>query len=279
MTTQIISDVNFTDPTNLIPYLEKDDAIIRGVTKFMYDFSNPATLNLAGAIPSGQVANSLTSDGGNGALTGALAALSGGMLDVGGTTGKAWALPATAKLPNTVRRFLAIVWAKVPAAGWQTGSSSVIESLMGYMSNTSSLAQWGLAVGTVQATGLPAYIAILTPTNAGVGSQDSIPEALAYCDGNLHQFALYFDGESAPGSRTRALYADKALVKSFTGAWDSTVNVPAAGANLGVNTAFQANYAAGAKLGRCSMWDLTGTAWTPAQILQRDWDAAAGYQS
>lgn len=279
MTTQIVSDVNFTDPTNLIPFLEKDDAIIRNVTKGMFDFSNLASLNNAGLNNFGQVATSLTSDAGAGTAAQNLPAQVGGLIDFAGAS-KAWGFPNTFKLANTCKRFLAILWVKLPGSGYQTASGNTTQSLMGYMNNTTTLAQWGIALTTVQATGIPNVLQAIVPASGGVASSPlflSNADTLALCDGNLHQVALYFDGESSAGQRIVAMYVDKVSKGNNTSAWDGTFNVPAASANLGQNTAFQANTPANYKLGRPSLWDLTGTAWTPAQILQRDWDAAQGW--
>lgn len=280
MTTQVISDINFNDPLNLIPFLEKDDAIIRAVTKSLIDFSNPACLSNSGLNNFGQVATSLTADAQTGAAQQNLPAVAGGLIDFVGAA-KAWALPANFKLPNTCKRFLVIVWAKLPANGYQTASGNTTQSIIAYANNTTTLCQWGIGLTTFQATGLPNQLQVYTPTNGGSAGNDQISGAdtLAVCDGNLHQIALYFDGESSVGNRARSIYVDKVSKLTSTGAWDGTFNVPAAGANLGVNTAFQSNVPAGFKLGRASIWDLTGAPWTPAQILQRDWDAAQGYLS
>jgi hypothetical protein len=281
MTTEIIADVDFTDPTNLIPYLEKDEAIIRGVTKALVDLSNPDSY--AGGAPAfGSVVKSLTADAATGSFLTAYAAPVGGMLDQAGSTAlKALQLPATFKLANTVKRFLALGWVKLPGSGWQTASGNVFQSLFGYMDSTSTLVQWGFYLVTVQATGVPSTLNCCHPVTGGVGGHTDLSNAdtLALCDGNLHQIALHFDGESSPGNRITTIYVDKVAKFTATTAWDGSFNTPAANPKVGHSAAaFQANYPAGTKLGgRPSIWDLTGTAWTPAQILQRDWDAAQGY--
>lgn len=281
MTTQVISDINFNDPGNLIPFLEKDDAIIRGVTKSLIDFSNPASYSGgSAAIPAGTLITSLTSDGQAVATGSTLPPMSGGLVDFGGSS-KGWQLPANFKLPNTCKRFMVILWAKLPGSGYQTVSGNVTQSLLGVMDNAGNLAQWGFELQTIQASGLPLAFGYLTPTSGSTVTQRMLTNAdtLAVCDGNLHQLAMYFDGESSPGNAFRQCYVDKVLKDSGNSAWDGSFNVPAATPKLGVSNAFQTSVPVGFRLGRSSMWDLSGTAWTPAQIVQRDWDAAQGYLS
>lgn len=282
MTTQIISDVNFNDPTNLIPFLEKDDAILRGVTKAMLDFSNPASY-AGGALTVGGTVKSLTNDGSNATAGAILPAQVTGLVDFGnanGATQTHLTLPDTFKLPNTCRRFLLVLWVKLPANGYQTASSNVIQSLIGFMNNSSTLAQWGVLLNTIQASGLPSSLSFLCPFSASSVASISLlgADAAAVCDGNLHQLAGYWDGESVAGQITRSVYVDKVLKATASVAWDGTLNVPASNVRMGYNVAFQVATPTGFKLGRPSMWDLTAQpAWTPAQILQRDWDAAQGF--
>lgn len=283
MTTQIISDINFTDPTNAIPFLERDDAIVRGVTRSLIDYSNPQSFSGAGSITAGQLATSLTSDLQTGASGSAFPAVAGGMVNFGGTDSKFWTLPDNFKLPNTCKRFLVIVWVKLPSSGYQTASGNTNQALIGYMNNTSTLAQWGFNLQTVQATGVVNQLNLLTPASGGTfAAQDTTlvnADTLALCDGNLHQLAGYFDGESIAGQRIRAIYVDGVAKTSAQAGWDNGFNVPSANVRLGTASGYQGVYPSNFFLGRPSMWDLTGTAWTPAQILARDLQSATGFLS
>lgn len=283
MTIEIISDVSFNDPSNLIPYLEKDEAIVRGVTKGMLDFSNTETYAGTGAIPVNTTMKSLTSDAGIATVgpTTPFAAIEGGMLPMPVAGTPYLTLPDTFKLPSTCKKFVAIVWAKLPAGAWPTPEiGGNIFSLFGYMSNSSSLAQWGLAVQNSPSTGLPtnilAYIPVSSTTGVGVAMNPGA--ALAAFDGNLHQFALEWDG-TTPGIALRKAYIDRIenLVSSPSAAWDNAISTPVAVARLGACPAFQREYPAGLFVGRPSLWDLTGSTLTTADVLQRDWDAAQGY--
>lgn len=283
MTTQVVSDINFTDPSNLIPYLEKDDAIVRNVTKSLVDFSNTASLPTSGALPSGTTATSLTVDAGTGISSGPFPAVSGGLIDLGGTS-LAWNLPNTFKLANGCKRFLVICWVKLPSSGYQTGSANISQAIISNASNTSTLAQWFFNLTTVQATGLVANLQWGGPFNSsGATTYCNLTsgDTSTLCNGSVHQLAGYFDGENVgAGSAQGSIWMDgtqKVAGNLFT--WDGSIIQPASTARFGTQTAFQQNYPTGFKVGRASMWDLTGTSWTPTQILARDSTAAAGYIS
>lgn len=283
MTIEIISDVAFNDPSNLIPYLEKDEAIVRGVTKGVVDFSNPETYAGTGAIPVNTTMKSMTSDAGIATVgpTTPFAAISGGMLPLPVSGSPYITLPDTFKLPSTCKKFVAIVWAKLPSGAWPNpGSGGLQFSLAGYMSNSSSLAQWGLSARISAVTGLPdaflMYMPVSSTTAAGFAMNTTA--ALAAFDGNLHQFAAEWDG-TTPGISLRRAYIDKVANSTSSGAWDNAINTPAATVRLGACPAFQTVYPAGLFVGRLSLWDLTGSTLTTAEVLQRDWDAAQGYLS
>lgn len=289
MSLDIISDQNFYDPSNLIPYAELDDAIVRGITKGLLDFSNPETYAPAAAIPAAATMKSLTSDAGI-ATVGApgFAAIANGLLDFGHAdtaTSKALTLPDTFKLPATSKRFAAILWVKIPTSGWQTASGNVTNQLLGWLDNTGSLAQWGITLVTVQATGVPGSLGFIAPSNGSIGSGSqaflSTPDTLALGDGAVHQVGVYFDG-SAGTTRTMQISVDKVSKTTVSGAWDNSALNTASTAAPGLgrrSAAFQAAYAAGTKMGRPSLWDLTGSSLTFADVLARDWDAAQGYIS
>lgn len=282
MTIEIVSDVNFYDPDNLIPYLENDEAIIRNVTKAMLDFSNPETYSGTGPISSGSTFKSLTADAALATTASAFPAVAGGMLKFAGLNPKV-TLPASFKLPSSTKKMLVILWVKLPSSGYQTGSASVTHLLAGYAANTTTVCQWGICLTTFQATGLPNRLQFLFPNGAAGAGTLSLSDAdsLALCDGNLHQVACLWDGESVSGSRSAEIYIDKVKKGSVApSAWDGTIIVPAASAAMGYVAGFQGDYPSdGLYMGRHSLWDLTGSGKAPGDIIAADWDAAQGYLS
>lgn len=282
MTIEIISDVAFVDPSNTIPYLELDQAIVRPLTKGLLDFSNTETYAGSGVVASGTTFKSLTSDLGAATAGATLGTVSNGMLSMGSAASAFVTLPNTFKLASTCKKFMAILWVKLPATGWPaTGSTSSM--LMGYASNSTTLAQWGLMARSVLATGIPDAFLFHGPASGSSSASVAISGAdvTALFDGNLHQVAFVWDG-STPGTITRSAYIDKAAktLSVTTSAWDNTFNVPDAVVRMGVCPAFQtAQPTEGIQLGRPSLWDLTGSTAVVADIIQADWDAAQGYLS
>lgn len=283
MTIEIVSDVAFNDPLNLIPFVEKDEAIIRPLTKGMLDFSNPECYAGSGAVAVNTKFNSLTSDAAQATANTTFPAVAGGLLKFAGVQPKV-TLPDSFKLPNTTKKFLVILWVKLPATGWQTANPNVIQSLLSYASNTSNLAQWVVSMSTVQATGVPNALSFVAPRNggsAGTISWLTPGDTLSLCDGALHQIACVFDGESAAGFCQGSIYVDKTRKHlPAPTAWDGSFNTPAATPTLGYQAAFQQNYPTdGVYLGRPSIWNLTGSGKSVAEILAADWDAAQGFLS
>lgn len=282
MTIEILSNGAVYDPSGLIPYVEKDEAIIRALTKGMLDFSHPDCYAGSGAVASGTTFASLTSDAGVATAGTALGTVANGMLPMGSATSAHIALPDTFKLPNTTKKFLAIVWAKLPASGWP-GTGATSNSLLAHASNTTTLGQWGIHIRHVLATGIPDALLFQSPKSGStsIGVALSGVDTLAVCDGNLHQIACVWDG-STPGTLTRAVYVDKVskTVSTPSEAWDNTFPTPTAVARLGACPAFQSKApTAGITLGRPSLWNLTDSSKSVAEIIAADWDAAQGYLS
>lgn len=284
MTTILVSDNEFYDPEGTIPFLEKDPAIIRSVTKALLDFSNQDTYVGSGAIASGTKFKSLTSGGEEATAGTAFAGVTGGMLEIDEAVLAPFVtLPDTFKLPSTTRRFVAILWVKLPNSGWQTTSTNINNALIGYMNNSSTLAQWGIGVTTVQATGaingLVAFLPLNSTSANGVGLTNA--DTLTHvADGELHQIAIYWDAETSGTTHTRKIFVDKVeRSSSLAGPWSGNINTPSANVRLGTSNAFQTTYADGVFLGRPSIHNLTGTGVFPESVIAADWDAAQGYLS
>lgn len=287
MTTLIVSDVNFNDPSNLIPYLEKDEAITRGVTKGLIDFSNASSYAGSGAIAAGTPINSLTVDNTAGSITTAFDPIINGMLPFSkGVPNAAVALPSTFKFTASVTKILYVLWAKIPASGWTVPASNLIWSLMGVLGNTGSAAQYGFSV-QIDNTGALIKLSANVPSS-GAASSGNInvltgSALAALSDGNLHQLAILWDAKTTPGQQTTTLFVDG--VSSVTNGpitYDGTFNIPTSTPNLGVvSTAFQNATPphTGLKIGRPGLWDLSNSTLTAAAILASDSLSASGYLS
>lgn len=278
MTTEIISDISFNDPLNLIPFTELDEAIygLRSQCLGMVDFSNTDSYAGSGVVAAGTLAKSLTSEQGVATADTAWGAVVGGMVSCSGI-GNRWTLPPGFKLVAGVKRFLYILWVKIPGA---LGASSIY-SLGGCMGNNSNNCQYGFQLQT-SAGGVPNALLVNAPANGSVGSSPiilSTGAALAsICNGALHQLAIEFDGSTGAACTVRLL-SDKMSTVSATNAWDnSAINQPAQLPHLGYpGVSYSANMPAGMSLGRTSLWNLTGTTISASDVLVRDWDAAQGY--
>jgi hypothetical protein len=287
MTIEIISDVAFNDPTNLIPYLEKDEAIIRSLTTSMLDFSHPETYSGSGAISIGQTFKSLTSDAAIASALTAYPAVSGGLVTASGVSPRI-SLPAGFKFATNVTKFMVILWCKLPATGWSVAGGSTTRQLLGYIASA-SIGQWGIGISTGLNVDAPTSLNAFFPGIAfTVGTTDIVPtvlalsnaDTLALCDGNLHQVAIVWSGDATLHTQHREIYVDKVLKAQADVAWTpGVITAPVADCNLMQCGAFQGAYPANLKLGRPSAWNLSGSAVTPTEILARDWDAAQGYLS
>ncbi|HDR9026850.1 TPA: hypothetical protein QDB14_001019 [Burkholderia vietnamiensis] len=288
MTTLIVSDSNFVDPQNLIPYLEKDEAITRGVTLGLIDFSNSSSYSGVGAIAAGSKLNSLTSDATQGSFVTAFDAVANGLLPFSKGVGAAQvALPATMKFAAAASKVLYILWAKIPAGGWNIPASNPVWGLFGVYGNTGTLAQFGVDAAVSLSDGSLIKIDFYVPSSGSASSGNltvtagSLMSSIA--DGNLHQLALLWDAKSTAGQQTTSLYVDQALVaQSGPRAYDGTFNIPATAPALGYpGTAFQNTTAphAGLKLGRPGLWNLSNSQANPTDIIAADFSAAQGYLS
>jgi len=277
MAVDILSDVDFFDPDNLIPYAELDDAIVRGVTLALLDFSNPDCHSGSGAIGSAAVFQSLTVDRANATTANAFDAIVDGMLKMPPAVSSPKVnLPASFLLPSTCERFLVILWVKAPKTGWP-GSGSLI-SLLAAMTNSTTTAQWGL--GLQNNAGTISNIKAWFPGSATAATEVTVAGGAldALLDSALHQLALQWEVNADGTTYTARLLLDGAQVGLATGAYAGSINVPALTPVLGrASSSFITTYADGVWLGRPSLWDLTDSELTVAEALQSDVDAAAGW--
>jgi len=279
MTTEIISDVAFYDPNNLIPYAEKDEAIIRGVTKGLLDWSNPECYT-GGAVSNGTIFTSLTSDESMAEAKNSFDAPTDGMLKINPTvSGPKIDLPSTFLLPAECNRFLAIIWLKSVKSGHAGGASNSQLVLIGALTNTSTTAQWGI--------GFQVFSGSVSHFRGWVPASDSSAVDVTTTDGGvidhvfdeaLHQIALEWAADADAGTYRARLYADRVVVAEKTGTYSGSILVPSLTPAIGRPSGnFNATYADGVHVGRPSLWDLTGTDLTTDEIMEADWDAAQGY--
>lgn len=280
MALELLTDVNFTDTT--IPYLELDSAIVRPYCQGMYDLSNSSCYASGGSsITAGTTIKSLTSDYTT-ATSGGTLAYANGMVDISVASNSYFDLPTSKfKLPNTTKKFMFICWLKIPTTGFQT-TSNFLYNFFGCASGVGTLAQWGIYGVNTAASSALTQISIIRPTSGTTsGSLSLTGSALAaIADGNLHQVAYVWDGESISGSFVQSVYVDKTLVSSGTVTWDGTFVVPStAPARIGFTTAYNPQPATGTKVGRVSLWNLTSSGLTATDIIANDYLNAQGYLS
>lgn len=279
---------NISDAAGVIPFLEKDAAIVRGVTLGLIDFSNPACL------PAGYSSGSLLANGASlqGLTAGAAAAVvsshntpviagfdtgvtNGGLN--GATSGSArielpdanFALP----VDGSVTRALIVLWAKIKNTGYLQNQGNPYVLIAGDSNSTPSsrgLFRVNLSAGGGLANAEWIILGAEAPSSA----------LLPLVDGNLHQYA--FEYIKSGSNVTVNLYVDKVQRGSRV-----TVN-PSFGTPLANKQRLFSDGAynsasgihSGNKIYRYAVHDLSSRPdLTAADMLARDWDATIGYVS
>lgn len=281
MSTFLKSDANILNPIATIPYLEKDYAIVRGVTKCLIDVSNPESFSGTGNIAAGTAFKNLVNNGVAATLTGTSASLppiSRGMLKMLGATGTpAITFPAEASFGTAVKRSLVNFYFAFNGAGLSATQNS---SLAGDGTGIGASLKWVVYLVT-DASGIASYLRFRVQGTTGARDCDLAGAALtALLDGNAHQ--LGFAADIKDGTVYLSIYVDGVLKASATGAMVEYNQVagtlptflfgPTSGgiATRGVN----------AFLGRPAMHDLTNRPdLTFEALLARDRLAAQGYIS
>lgn len=272
MTTIIKSDHPFYDPSNLIPYAELDDAIIRPLTLGILDFSNPETYAGTGVISINDQLKSLTVDRSAAIANTAFPALVNGMLNIPTTASPKITLPSTFKLAADCTRMLAILWVKAPKTGWAASGS--LYSMIGVLDNVTTTAQWGL--GLQNSSGTIANLKFWYPASATSAGELTSANVNALLDGQLHQLAMEWEVNGS--AFTVTIYIDGAVLATASGTYAGSINVPVTSPTMArAGSSFVTTYAAGVYLGRPSLWNLSGSDVLTSDILGDDVDAAAGY--
>lgn len=272
------------DPSGVIPYLEKDPAIVRGVTLGLIDFSNPACLPagyVAGAaLPSGTSYPTLTNGGG--AATGAAAAFDAGVT-TGGLNGGTTAAP-TISLPDanfalpidgSVTHALVVLWAKLKNSGYPQSQGNPYVLIAGDSGITSNN-RGGIKL-TLTGAGAVAGVAWDV-----LGAYAPTTNLNSKIDGSLHQYATEYIKNVSSGIVTINLYVDKTLIGTSTAANPSFGSPSAGKQQLFSSGAFNsaAGIHSGNKIYRYAVHNLSSRPeLTAADMLARDWDATIGYVS
>lgn len=281
------TDANVTSPLASMPYLEKDYAITRGVTKTLIDLSNPECYSGAGNVFGETTLNNLVDGGYDAQIAGTAAQyftpVAGGMLSAKNTVGSVSVrLPTEAKFDSTVRRALVNMHFAFDGLGMPSGSSSP-------SSSPTSIC----GTGTGANTSLSWVVFIYADT--GTGAIDKLQFRLRGASGNIDcdlpaaQLTPYFNGEAhqygfavdiKDGTATAKIFIDGVEKASTTGAMTQFNQV--ADANPSFFAGPAANWLTArnvnARIGRMAMHDLTNRSDLSFEdVLSKDRLAAAGY--
>lgn len=294
MSTFMFADTDPTQPPASIPYLEKDGAILRGVTKALFDFSNPETYAGGGSLPIGTVFNNLVVGGGTGGVTGAggttfPAIYHGTVRTLGlvtGVNGSNLTLPASFMLPAASTRFLSTFWLRMVKTGWPAVATP--KGIVGWGTGSPAATQYAVtvvfdaagAVSTLRWTvygmsGVTVQTVQLQVTSAAVLNK--------IFDGVLHQIGCAF--EIVGGVGIPSLYVDGELVATGAGMAIAALNVAAtAGQLFGLSAAGSVSqpgyHELDTRIGRPQLHDLTSRPELAfVDILARDKNSAYGYVS
>ena len=294
MSTFMSADADPLQPPASIPYLEKDGAILRGVTKALFDYSNPETYAGAGSLPIGTVLNNLVEGGGTGGVTGAGGTTfppiyHGTVRTLGlvtGVNGSNLTLPASFMLPAASTRFLSAFWLRMAKTGWPAVATP--KGLVGWGSGSPASTQYAVTV-VFDATGVVTELRWTVYGMIGAAVQTlqlkvTSPDILnVIFDGALHQLGCAF--EVIGGVGIPSLYVDGALVATGAGAALASLNGAATQGQLfGLSSAGSVTqpgyHELDTRIGRPQLHDLTShpeIAFT--DILTRDKNSAYGYLS
>jgi len=272
-------------PAANTPYVEKDWAIIRGVTLGAFDWSNSETYALTGAIPGTATFGNLVAGGSNGTISPANAgatfpAVSGGLLNAQGAT-NAGGLPVV-RLPSSftfgagVTRSLLTFWAKLPATGYL---ASNLPGLIGSGTGANASLQYTCLLivnGSGAATQLTYRV---RGTSGNIDASITGAALAALLDGNLHQIGLGL--VIASGTGTVTLFVDGVAVATGSGSMSSYNVIGPASLFIGSGgNQLTSSANTNALLGRPFAHDLTSRPDISFEdILARDAESAEGYLS
>lgn len=279
------SDANVSNPVASMPYLEKDYAIIRGVTRAMFDFSNPECHTGAGELIGGSTTfKDLTINNGEAKAqansTHIFAPVENGMVKVlgGSRTGRFISLGSQFKFPSTTRKALIVLHAKIPKSGWYVSS---MVSLIG--AGVSAGVQYLLYAASDENGALKSLTFRIKGSS---GNIDAILQgsSLNKISGTLVQ-QLGLSISISNSVATLNFLIDGEIVSTGSGSATQLEQYDSSGGSatlqalfLGPSTGFSSNQTIDLRLGRVSCHDLTNRSdITVESILLKDRTSASGY--
>jgi len=294
MSTFLFADSDPTQPPASIPFLEKDGAIVRGVTKGLYDFSNPDTTTATGTLPVGSVLSNLVLGGGAAGIAGAGGTTfppiyHGTMRTLGlvtGASGSYLTLPDGFELAADTTRFLSAFWLRMVKTGWP--AASVTKGLIGWGTGSPAATQYAVTV-VIDATGVVTALRWTVYGMIGAAVQTiqmAVTDASVLntiFDGTLHQIGCAF--EVINGVGTPSLYVDGVKVATGAGGALTTLNMAATAGQVFTLAATGGFSQPGyleldTRIGRPQLHDLTSRPDLAfADILNRDKSSTYGYLS
>ncbi|WP_314916574.1 hypothetical protein [Pseudomonas helleri] len=294
MSTFLISSTEPSNPDPSMIYVEKDPAIIRGVTKGLFDYSNPDTFNGDMPLPIGTVFKNLVEGGEPGGVNG-----SGGTTFppiyrgtvrtlglITGSSGSNLILPKSFMLPADATRFLSVFWLRMVKTGWP--AVSTLKGLIGWGSGVPEATQYAVTL-MFNATGEVSSLRWTVYGMAGgkvqaiqlqVTSQNLLNKIF---DGALHQIGCAF--EISGGLGIPSLYVDGELVATGVGVALAGLNMEANAGQIfalsGAGGIAQPGYhEKDTRIGRPQVHDLSARPSLQfVDILTRDKNSAEGYLS
>lgn len=279
------SDANVSNPVSSMPYLEKDYAIVRGVTRAMFDFSNPECYSGVGTLIGGSTTfKDLTVNAGEAKMqanaTHIFAPVENGMIKVlsGSNNSRYISLGSQFKFPATTRNALIILHAKLPKSGW------AVNTMGGLIGAGSSSGTQYLCYAASDGNG---ELKSLTLRIKGTsGSVDAVLQgtALSKITGTTVQ-QLGLSVKIANSVATLDILIDGEVVASGSGPATQLDQYDSSGGSatlqtlfLGPTVGYLSNQTIDIRLGRVSCHDLTNRSdVTVESILLKDRTSAAGY--
>lgn len=287
MSTFLITDAEPSNPPADIRYLEKDSAIVRGVTRALIDFSNPETYDGSGNIPLNTQFRNLVAGGspaaiGSSGVYGAPVYLGTLQSDNGAGGGSVgYPLPLDFVFPASATHTLVGAWFRAPKSGYPA-SGTISLPVLGVGAGGNASSQYALLVSGPNTGTANSLIARFRGSALNIDATINAGSVLdAILDGNLHQLMMSFS--VVDGIGTVRLYVDKVLRATGSGAavghnvvanmTAALFTAPAYGSWNQPNTKVL-----NARIGRPQAHNLTGrNDVTVEALIAADWDGSQGY--
>lgn len=270
------------DPENNIPYLEKDYAIVRGVTKLLADISHPAGLDgndyTSASIPAGTAIQNMV-DGGQagGFMTATPAGIDTGAVQLPADNGIRFPVAELGiKRNDNIDRYVMIIWAAIEKSGFPNSSNNYF-LLMGDTNTTSD--NYGRSDGTFNSQSESAQLQGIGFNFLGGSMSLSEDAENSIFDSGMRQLAFTWEKLTATTARY-SFYLDGDFVESI----DRTVTIytdETRGGDwfsVGDTGAFNQEANENLTFGRLNLADLTSKPeMSVADYIERDWNHARGF--